>query len=90
MVKENEKGEKLTKLGHHQKINIANTFFENKPNIKHDIYLADNIKRFKNDIINKFHTGSDHRVVKARLVLNLKVQRIKQVGIQSDININNL
>ena len=84
---------------------MANTYFKKNPNRKWtwqapngttkneiDFILANKITTIKDiSVLNKFQTGSDHRLVRARIVFDFKLERSKltQKPATFGININN-
>lgn len=89
----NERGERLVDFAVNQRLYIMNTFFQKKENkkwtwrspngeIKNEIdFIMANDKRIFKDVtvINRFNTGSDHRLVRGEIKIDLKVERNKMI-----------
>ena len=87
----NERGERLTQFAQYANLYIMNTFFQKNPNrkwtwespngtTKNEIdYILTSRKDTVRDVsvLNKFRTGSDHRLVRAKIQLNVKLERRK-------------
>lgn len=90
----NERGETLTNYLNTEKLFCLNTFFKKQNQrrwtwksadgrTKNEIdFILSNNKNICKDIsvLNKFSTGSDHRLVRARILINTKIERKKLVN----------
>lgn len=100
----NERGDTLLNFLQQHNIYAMNSFFPGKPQRKWTWASADG--RTKNEIdfiisnrksivknvtvLNRFTTGSDHRMVRAKVLLNTRTQRQKMVKKQFKVNIDRL
>ncbi|XP_044749740.1 craniofacial development protein 2-like [Coccinella septempunctata] len=89
----NERGNALIDFAHHNNLYIMNTFFKKRDNKKWTWaspdgktrnaidFIISSRKDIINDIdvLNRFSTGSDHRMVRAEIKLNIKKERANMV-----------
>lgn len=88
----NDSGERLVAFSEYNKLHIMNTFFD-KPaakrwtwvspdgNNRHEIdyFLCDSRRFISNvEVISKFNTGSDHRMIRATLAMNPYLDKLRQ------------
>lgn len=89
----NERGTALIEFLHHNKLYAMNTFFQKNNNKKWTWISPDG--KTKNaidfvcsnrrdivsdvDVLNRFSTGSDHRIVRARLKINIRKERTNMI-----------
>ena len=86
----NDRGNRLVEFAECEKFFIMNSFFKKKPQRKwtwrsangatSEIdYILTNKKYIIQDcsVLNNFNTGSDHRMVRCKLLLNTKIERMK-------------
>ncbi|XP_056641545.1 craniofacial development protein 2-like [Diorhabda sublineata] len=90
--KRNERGTMLANFLEKEQLYIMNTFFKKRPHKKWTWANPDGITKNEIDyvltpnkhivqevdVLNSFNTGSDHRLVRCRIVLNTKLERAKK------------
>ncbi|XP_033113686.1 craniofacial development protein 2-like [Anneissia japonica] len=89
----NERGDRLIEFTESRNLKIMNTFFQKKPNRKWtwkspngdtknkiDFILASNHEIVKDiSVLAQFDTGSDHRLVRATIKINMRLERARLV-----------
>lgn len=89
----NARGEMLADYVHHKRLYIMNTFFSKKPqrrwtwrspdgSVKNEIdYIISDKKHIVKDVsvLNRFSTSTDHRMVRAKIKINIKQERHKLI-----------
>jgi hypothetical protein len=101
--KQNKRGELLAEFSSNHNLYIMNTFFKKSPKLKWtwrspngetkneiDYFLCKNKNIFQDvTTLSRFNTGSDHRLVRAKLILKTKWERLKLIK-NRKFNINNI
>lgn len=89
----NERGQRLLNFLHQENLHVMNSFFDKKPqrkwtwispdgNTKNEIDLIiTNKKEIIKDVevLNRFSIGSDHRLIRAKVRLNVKMERTRMI-----------
>ena len=100
----NDRGDMLINFSLKHKLKIMNSFFEKKaqrrwtwisPNSQTkneiDFVLSDTPSIFTDvSVLNSFNTGSDHRLLRAHIILNTKIERAKMIKKVGKVNSQNL
>ena len=89
----NDRGNRLVEFAETEQLYIMNSFFKKKPQRKWTWrcangavgeidYILANKKYIVQDcsVLNKFNTGSDHRMVRCKIQLNTKIERMKLIN----------
>ena len=89
----NERGHRLVEFAECTNMYITNTFFKKNPTRKWtwrgpngvkneiDYILVDKLYTVQNcEVLSNFNTGSDHRIVRCRIKINLRMERRKLVS----------
>ncbi|KAL1446846.1 hypothetical protein WDU94_003496 [Cyamophila willieti] len=89
----NDRGNRLVQFAEEKRLYIMNSFFKKQPTrkwtwfspdreVKNEIdFITTNQKHIVKDVtvLNKFNTGSDHRLVRARIEVDIKCERRKLI-----------
>ncbi|XP_067127708.1 craniofacial development protein 2-like [Centruroides vittatus] len=101
--KRNERGDMLVDFAEAEKFYIMNSFFKKKSSRKwtwrhpnggkyeSDYILSNKQHNVENcNVLNRFNTGSDHRLVRGRLHLNTRLERRKLMRTTKSVDLKNL